>query len=446
MSKRKSSGKKISTLASRAPFESVVERRFEEKVSCTTLLPRRDQIPIHFHIPGRHDQFIDVGGIRLEISVSIWKRLSGAATDWERLGQNSLLVMPYNLFLFTMWESMDVDLNGVPYIRTAEFFPFIQYLKTLLHAPAEERMGGSLATALYFPDTLGQFNQFPNAESENDGGWARYEKFDDSKTVNLIGDLNIEPWRRGYNERGKPLPENVSLDVYLTPARPEKCLIVNRNPAGANHEYSILIEKCNLLVPRIVPKASLLKQVANCNYVQTSVLKFLHPAGGKLFAKRSLHRGDGVPNRIFVILFTERQYNGSYSLSRLEFKHHTVEQMLVEIDNQHYPTTNGYQIPRWDDTSCVEAFVNLRKSCGKNVDVALHEFQSGRTIFCFDLQQRREDEKDESDVIAKRRSGEVYLTFALRDPLAEPLIVLVFLERNRVLSIDKNRNFSDNFA
>lgn len=432
MNRRKS----IKSLHTRLPGEREIERIFVEKILCSNILPREDQAPINVHIPGRSGQFVDVDNIQVQMMLRVFS--VNAATGLPVvLGPNEN-ILPLNLFLHTFFESMGIDINNRAFLRTYEYNAFLKYITHLLYAKKSDK-NGVLRSALWYRDTPGNFDDVP---ANADGGWgahARKVRIQGSAPCFLQGKLDLEPF-----SSGKALVEGVDLDIFLTPSLPHKCLI-GVIPAGVapappiTPEYMIRIEKFVLLVPRIIPKTGLLKQVANYNYTKREVLKFVHIANTYNFPPRCLHRGEGVPKRVLVVLVNETRYNGELDTNPFRFQHFTMSEILVTVDERQYPMAGGYRV-NFNQNDYLEAYSQLLADCGHQVDIAMNEYPQDLTVFSFDL---TENGGVTEETVTPRRSGEVFLSFRLRTGQNQNIIVLTVLERDRVLSFDKLRNFTD---
>jgi hypothetical protein len=420
----------MKSLGTKLPGGQEIERIFVERIPCSNLLPRDDQSPINTHIPGRSGQFIDAANIQLQIAFRIFRVGVNGAVAVLPVGEN---VLPINLFLHTFFESMGLDINHRSFLRTHEFNAFLKYVTTLLYAKKSDK-NGILRSALWYRDAPGRFNDVPADADGGAGAYTRKVKTQLSALMFLQGKLDLDPFISG-----KPLVEGVDLDIFLTPSAPHKCLMGAVAAGAVAQEYAIRIEKFMLLVPRIVPKAGLLKQVANYNYTSREVLKFVHIRRTLNFPPRCLHRGEGVPKRVLVVLQAEQQYNGNLEMNPLRFEHHNIEEMMVTVDEREYPYAGGYNV-NFTNNDYHESYQQLLADCGHQVDIDVTEYNTDFTVFSFDL---TENGGVDEESVGSRRSGEVFVSFKLRGGAQGNIICLCVLERDRVLSFDKNRNFTD---
>jgi hypothetical protein len=150
----------------------------------------------------------------------------------------------------------------------------------------------------------------------------------------------------------------------------------------------------------------------------------------------------GTPKRVLMVLVDEARHNGDYALHPFRFQHHDMAELLLTVDGKHYPYAGGYKVD-FAAHDYHEGYTQLLADCGNEVDIDVSEYDNDFTIWSFNL---TESGPIDDGSVAPRRSGEVFLSFQLRNNPAANLICLCILERDRVLTFDKNRNFTDNFA
>jgi hypothetical protein len=278
--------KKLKALSQKLPHDRGIDRIIVDRFPCSNLLPRSDQAALNVRVPGRVGQFVDVAGIQVQMTTRVLARDQAQGVLVPLTNQR---VLPLCLFLHTFFESMSLDINGKPFLRTYEFNAFLKYIRAVLYARKTDK-AGILKSALYYRDASDHFDEVPANGNAAPGANTRKVKVEGSAPMYLQGKLDLEPFLSG-----KPLPEGVDLDISLVPAHPRKCLVAAIvPPAAAIPDFAIEIVRFVLLVPYIVPKASLLKQIVSYNYTKNEVIKFLQPANTRLFTPRCLHRGEGM--------------------------------------------------------------------------------------------------------------------------------------------------------
>ena len=254
-----------------------------------------------------------------------------------------------------------------------------------------------------------------------------------SNTFNLQGRLLVD-----CLNVNKPLVENVTLGIKLYPNPPNKCIV-----SATNLRTAVELHDIHLLVPRIVPKVSLLKQPASYPWANTRVHRFMFPAGSRTFGPRIITTTDILPRRCIVVLMRETQLNGQADQNRQELRHYDVEQMLVTVNNTHKPFYGGYTA-MFDDADYGFLYDNLFRELGdtNTIDITREDFTGGVCVFPFNLT----DSNVSSSYYPVKKSGSVDLQISFRIAPPQNLSILVLLEEERVYKIDKNREFTDKIA
>jgi hypothetical protein len=321
--------------------------------------------------------------------------------------------------------------------KTDDFYQLISYLQILLYSMVSSKKS-FLQNALWFKDSAGMHDQVVRNEDMNPGEHWRSSMAAASRTMHMQGRLLVDALNFA-----RPLVENVGLTLQFIPHAPADCL-VGILPVGPRPRYRVEILDCYLLVPRLKVKPSLLKSVGRYPWVKTEVIKYIHPANVTNFNARTVYNGPNVPRRAYVIVMTEGRYERDIQTNRLRFQPADVTQMLMTVNDVHKPVHNGY-ISNFPNMDYTEVYAGLFNEMNKNwdpnsVDISWEEFRDGYTIWAFDLSSNK---TSSADFYAPPQSGIVQLRIRFEPAHQEPVVVLVFLEHEHMLSIDKNRNWED---
>jgi hypothetical protein len=321
--------------------------------------------------------------------------------------------------------------------KTFDFYQLISYLQVLLYSLISSKRS-FLQNALWHKDINGAHDQVIRNETINPGEHWRSSMSAGSRTMHMQGRLLLD-----CLNFARPLVENVGLTLQFVPHDPNDCLVAIP-PAAGPIEYKVEILDCYLLVPRLKVKPSLLKSIARYPWVKTEVMKFIHPANVTNFNARTVYNGPNIPRRAFVVLLGETRYERNSQLNRLRFMPMDVAQMLMTVNDEHKPVHNGY-ISDFPNYNYTEVYAGLFNELNKNwdpnsIDISWADFRNGYTIWAFDLSSNK---TSSADFYAPAQSGTVQLRIRFNPAQAETVVVLVFLEHEHMLTIDKNRNWED---
>lgn len=388
-------------------------------------MPHDGTSPISFTIEGREDQFTDVKNIQ-QVVVCRVRKLNQAGAK-ENLGANDTAI-PYCGFLYTMFHDVEAHLRHKLLYRTYGYYDLMTYLQILTGVPTSIK-NYQMSGALWFKDQAGAHSVVQADAALNYGEYRRGLFASGSATFEMQGKLMLDCF-----QTERPIPNRMGIDLYFYPNETKKC-VLSGDPAS---RYVLEIMDMYLIVPRIIPKTSLLNQPSVIPYTKTECYRMNISANSQSFGPRNVVTTDNLPRKCLIVLLTEAQMNGSTALNRQEFNPRNVNQILLQVNGEHLPVYEGYK-PNWDTLTYGNLYNALFTELGTPdaIDIRKEDFKGGFVIFAFNLDQRYTS----SDQYPPKRSGAIDLTLNFRAAVAENLVVLVFLESERVYRISKNREF-----
>ena len=419
----------LNDLNSLPPPTSNVNKYTWEKVISTTIFPVRDQTPICFEIGARNDVFTDVKNIQQVLSVKIRKKTDAGALA-NLTAADSLTVVPYNAFLYTCMGEVQLDVQHKPLFKAYDN-DILNYIK-LLYSASNDAKNSVLQNALWWQDADGSHSVVQQDQDAAPGEYRRNRRITQSALLQLQGRVLIDPL-----EVARPYPENVSLSLKFFPNIPSKCLVQTGN-------LNLVLEVVDmyLLVPRIYPKQSLLKQPVQLPYISSEVIRMMVPANQRNFGPRTIKVAEHLPRRAYVFIWSENQLNGSYTQNRLELNHFNIKQCLLQCNSTHLPYWDGW-VTDFAAGKYSELYDGIFKQLEldpSTVSVNRRSFPQGFVVFPFDISGKAVS----SDYYPGKQSGVLELTIEFGQANANNLAVMVVLENERILSFNKNREFTDN--
>lgn len=312
------------------------------------------------------------------------------------------------------------------------------YLQTMLYTPKAIK-NTLLGLAMYYPDTSGAHDLIAKDVKVNPGEYVRSTKTSKSQLIRMQGRISIDCFNVS-----RPLVENVSILLQFIPNHPKMCLVSDITPEP---KLVIEIEECYLKIPRIKPKVSLLGLPASYPWTKMETIKFLHSSGIANFNAKQVYTGSNIPRRAYVVLLDEARFDGKYKKNRLNFKPYAVDNIVMIVNDVHKPYYNGYECDFGDlkyESTYVGLFTELNKIwSADSIDITYTDFADGYCIFAFDLSQNR---TSAASFYTPPQGGSVQLRMHFKTAPTENIVVLVMLEHERMLYIDKDRNWSDKEA
>jgi hypothetical protein len=404
-----------------------------ERVRSTSIFPITDQSPITFEIQGYDNAFIDTKNIQKILKFRVRKRQAdGSLANLNHA--ESKTVVPINGFLWTFFGDVHLDVQHRAFFKQYNCHDILSYLK-LLFTASNEAKNNILQNGLWYQDVGAGHSVIQGDYALAPGEYTRNRRTMQSSIVLLQGALLLDPF-----EVSKPYPENVSFTLRFYPNPPKKCIV---HP-DENLDLVIEILDMSLLVPRIYPKAALLKQPVSIAYVQNEVIRIMIPTGQRHFGPRTVKIAETLPRRAIVFLWTENQLNGSYTESRLALNPLRVNKCLLQCNGVHLPFWDGYNVD-FDDYHYNELYDGIFKQLSldpSTVSVSRTQFGNGFTIFPFDVSGQALS----SEYYPTKQSGILELTLQFKEPTTQNIALMLILTNEKIVSFNKNREFKDQAA
>jgi hypothetical protein len=182
-------------------------------------------------------------------------------------------------------------------------------------------------------------------------------------------------------------------------------------------------------------------------WTKMETIKFLHPQGVTNFNARQVYIGPNIPRRAFVVLLNETRHDGNLTANRLNFLPYDLSNIVMIVNDVHKPYYNGYECDFANlkyESAYSGLFTELNKTWNADsVSISYPDFADGYCVFAFDLTSNH---TSAADFYSPPQAGSVYLRMHFLTAPAENIVVLVMLEHERILYIDKDRNWVDKEA
>ena len=332
--------------------------------------------PICFNIKGVPNSHVDGNNIYMETTFCLEKYRD---TVWKPTKRTDL-VLPIANSACSIFEDLNVLINGVLVENTQREFAIKAYLQNLLFSTEADRRKWN-KNALLALDTFANHDVVHDVVTDMDkvmshmGQYFRQRTANDEKLHTVYSRLQSDAL-----SCSEPLPDNVNITIKLYPAKSEACLI--KAPAD-DKVYRLKITECTLYVPRVTTKTS--RNIDRTfSYTNWRTLAYTHQTGQSNFRK-DIAIGETLPQKAIVVFMPEDQYNGSWNTSKINFNHSNVSSILMKCNQRHVPFMNGYHCDFKQDIFNT-AYEGLSTELGATMHpIEYHWYDDGYTIFGFDL-------------------------------------------------------------
>ena len=390
--------------------------------------------PISFTIKGVPHSRIDGANIFLETEFVI-EKFDKTKKDWIQATDKDDVLPIANTYC-SMFEDLNISINGVLVENTQRDFTIKAYLQNLLFSTQSDR-DTWLQSGLLALDEAPSFHTVLSSLSSNAaevfakdiGQYMRQATV--KKTTNLLyGRLPSD-----VLNCSEPLPDNIDINIKLFPAKSEACLVQTIKSTGAI-DYRIKITDCSLYVPRITTKNNV-NIDRKFTYTNWRVLAYTHQASQTNF-KKDIAFGETLPQKAIVVFMPETTYNGTWEKSKVGFDHENAVNLLMKCNHKHVPFTNGYKCD-WQNDLYHTAYVGLTTELGaRGHSIKYHHFDDGYAIFGFDLTPNKT-----GDLAAEHPlKGALQLSVEFNPVPSVNLMAIVVLIYADKFVISKNGTFS----
>ncbi|KAJ8030074.1 hypothetical protein HOLleu_29650 [Holothuria leucospilota] len=398
--------------------------------------------PIEFFVSGSGEEYIDLDQTQLYVRAKITKKDGSALEDDDAVG-------PVNLFLQSLFNQVDVALNGREISSATPTYPYRAMIETLLNYSHATKMD-QLTSALFYKDTAGKMDVADPgaaAAAANMGLKKRSRFTNGSKEVELIGRLHSDIFCQE-----KYLLSGVDLRLKLTPSKDSFVLM----SSGQDPEYRVMLQQVSLFVRKVKIAPSVLIAHAKAlesdtakytvRRVQTKILSV--PAGNYSLNEDHVFLGQ-LPKRIVIACVDSDAFNGSYTKNPFHFKHNKINNLALYYDGVQIPTKPLKPNFNADDaaTHSVRSYFTLFTGTHKNyrdesVGISREDYPAGYTLFAFDFTPDLSDGGHFNLV----KEGNLRLEMNFAEALPRTINVIVYAEFDNVIEIDKVRNISYDYT
>lgn len=389
--------------------------------------------PIEFNILGTGLEYIDLNSTQIFVRIKI---VNGDNTDID----GNSHVAPVNLVLHSLFSDCSVSLNNVKVSCSNGLYGYRSYISTLLSYGSDAKKS-QLTAEGYYRDVAGAFNEGnPHAANlHNTGLRQRNALITGGRTLDLIGGLHSDL----FMQERFLLPD---INVGIKLARQKHSYALISDDAAPDYKVNVLDCKLYVRKAKINPSAYLahakMLQTVTCKIpVRRTIVKaYGLPVGCRDNVNENVCSGQ-VPSKAFVTFVSNSNFNGQYSSSPYHFGHHNVTQLKLSVDGHSQTALKtlemNYAAQQW-----IEAYISMFTGTGKykrdeSIDIDRNDYAGGYAIYGFDLSPDNCDSNSHYNLV---REGSLRVDVKFSQALTVPLNVILFLEFDNLIEIDRDKN------
>ena len=341
---------------------------------------------------------------------------------------------PVCLLLYSIMSQIDITI-GNDLITTLTNLDHYKSFFQILTNYSADTLNTLFRSALFYKDTAGKMESldFDDEKNRNSGLYSRRDIIGASKEINLIGRLNAD-----FFLQNRYLLDNTDLTIKISRSKCSLCYI-------GDGDYKLKILSATLYVRKVVINPEIRLAHAFCLEKGTAKYPFTRvdmkpisvSSGSTEMFKENLCTG-AIPSRIIFGMVESEAYNGANKKNPYNFQHFNLSTVQFQLDGSdipYKPFKNDFKKGNYCG-AYFSHFLGINKfisDAGSVVDY--NDFANGFAIFAFDLTADLCND-DHFNLI---KTGSLRMQLNFSEPLEKNIIVVVYLEYQNLIEINKNR-------
>ena len=410
--------------------------------------------PVEFVIQGNADSYFDLDETYLFMEYTILHSDGNSitkVTDTTAPTYNNQLVAPINSFQSSFFRSCEVHLNSKLVSQTDNLYPYKAYIQNLTSFGRDAKKT-FLSRCIYYEDEGSDIDEFnTNAvvdtevdieDADNPGLAKRFLISRNSTPFSSFGKIHSELF-----QQKKLIPGDNEIRLKLHRSDIAFCL-----HAKNDTRYKVKIDKAILCVKQHEIPAHI--REAHAKVLEKQTMKFPVKHVEMKFFTKGKGRSDlseqnlvsGVlPRKCYIGLVSSESFNGKITKNPFNFKHFGCSEIALRRNGIAVPyekITLDYSAKKYN-----EGYFSLLQSTGHlyrngGCDISYEKFGNGYALYGFDLSSDPSPENQCLDLI---QEGKLSLSISLSEDSTVPITIVVYLEYDKLIELDKDKNVTTNY-
>lgn len=350
----------------------------------------------------------------------------------------------------SMFSRIDLSLNDKLINDPNHLYPYRAYFKDLFTASSDTESNLLEVQGWCDRDEAGEeeMSNYEIASSDEDScgskrAKARHDWIGTGQSITLIMKPHLDLF-----ENSKFILPGIKIRIKFTPNHPN--FVIKRGSGSSTYKFDIQEARfhCRFVQASSPHDLSIIDSLKTLGCIRMRfnriMLKQMHIPQGCTNANLDNIYFGAIPKRITFAMVSDAAFAGDHKQNPLNFKPFGLSYLAVYVNGKTYP--NPPFQPTWNDRGYIrEYFLSLdamNKTFKSNTNCfSLDEFESGYTIFAFDLTAHRNSENITSD----QGTGNVRIVVRFRQPLDNAVAAIIQAEYDATIEIDQFKNITTNF-
>ena len=390
---------------------------------------KRDQ-PINLVLKGAPGLYRDLNNSYIVVKCKVIKVAGGANLDADTA------VAPVNLLLHSLFESVDVSVNGTKVNDSDTLYAYRAYIESIL-GYSQDVLETRAVSEGFSKDDAAKMDVVTLAVdgSANTGFVARQKWVNLSKVMTLVGRPHSDLFHQELD-----IPAEVSLALKLTMNKDKFALMA---AAGATFAIEVLDVRWFVRTKKVAPSLStahLRMLGSRCNYqlpfTKVSLKTHTLGDGQSKFELSNLLTGNRLPTRVVVAMTTSAAIAGAYNLNPFRFQNFKLTSMVWKVNERLIPfEPQETDFPSGDyNRAYLSTLAALGFDTGNHaLAIKPSDWADGYNIYAFKFAPG----PTSSGVLSPPVTGRASLKLTFADALTAPVDLIIFTEPPSTLEIDQ---------
>lgn len=410
----------------RPPLQTAVENVFYDKIQPISQITGSS--PIEFVLaPQNSLHYIDLKNSFMSVKTRIRHRDGRTLTANEYCG-------PVNLLIHSLFEQVDVTLQGRHIIPPSTHYPFKSMFEVMTKYGGDSK-SSQLSSQGWVRDTAFHVDDDDIKTGKNDGLKERSKPYAESKLVHLISDIHHDLFKLD-----KFLLNQIAIAMKFYRSKPEFYLVSD----GLQPDFVADIEEMTIYLrkiqvnPAIVYAHSMALQKSSAKYLfNRSEVRMTAISQGHVSFSYDNICVDRLANKVVIGFVSSSSVVGSYNSSPFNFQGFDLRQITLSVDG--IPVNNNTLSVSYDSSTgydTVEAYVSLLQSSGKWLNDAGNQLTTsdlagGFALYSFNIAPIFEGETYTNLI----RKGNVRIDARFGTPLPHPVTCIIFTQTSSMFEV-----------
>lgn len=413
------------------PTQMAIARKYKVEFRPIAALAGESPL-IEFLIPASAEPYYDFNAtyLKVRLKVKLVKTDNNVKTDVAIAAASRDKFSPVNNLLHSLFQRIDLELNGKLVTATSTHYPYRAYIETLMTY-----------------DATAEKTHLKNI------GWKRDTDFGlrSGRDVFVGDDGEIDLYGRLYLDlfdQGRLMLGGIEAKLTLQAQKPSFYFMTAANHSiEVQWEHVALFLTCAKLYTPIqsAHEKALAQNPAKYPITRVEVKECVVPANVGSFNFDQVWNGQ-LPRRMLMVMVDNAAENGSFSTNPFKFEHFEVNELTCNVNGENYPPVP--MTPDFSKKQVKEEYQNLFDSMEQvltrpTLNITPEEFISGYTIFCWNFAPDFADGCSTHWNVVKRGYCRMRLVFA--NVLPKVISVLFIAEFDNLVQVDKDRNVTTDY-